>query len=223
MKLFTWILDLFFPPRCMICHKLIDAEDMPVCSDCLAHLPEFDGAAPKVRFAEKVCVSFYYEDTFRDSFLRYKFGGREEYAEQYGKWMSIKIRDKLPLDFDVLSFVPVSRKRKAKRGYDQAELLCRQISMELQIPMQPLLFKHRHTKPQSGIRQREARAANASGAYRAVDPASIAGKRILLIDDIITTGATVSECCRVLTTAGAKSVSVAALATPRDCEERETI
>ena len=223
MKLVSWLLDLLFPPRCMICHKLIEPNEKPVCGECLSHLPEFDGAAPKVRFADKVCIGFYYENTFREAFLRFKFHGREEYAEQYGRWLALRIRDKLPEEFDVISYVPVSRRRKAQRGYDQTERICRVVSQELQISMHTLLIKHRHTKPQSGIRQREQRAANASGAYRATNNEFIAGKRILLLDDIITTGATLSECCRVLTTAGAKRVCVAALATPREGEERETL
>lgn len=219
-KLLTFLADIFFPPRCIICHKLMDSSRDPVCSYCLEHLPEYDGAEPRIRFSEQCIVSFYYEQTFRESFLRYKFADRREYAAQYGKWMCVAIRDKLKIKPDVITFVPVSKKRRRERGYDQAELLAKTVSEILQVPCVPLLEKQRHTKPQSGLRNKAERAANASNAYRICDPSAVDAKQILLIDDIITTGATMSECCRMLLLAGAKSVCCAALATPRESEER---
>ena len=216
----TWLLDLLYPPKCMICRKIIDADNMPICEGCLDTLPEHEGADPTVEFAQRSVVTFYYEDGLRGSFHRYKFGTMRDYGEQFGKWMAITIRDKLSDRFDMITWVPVSKKRRRSRGFDQSELLARVIGREL--GMQPicLLEKIRHTTPQSTLKGLSARKANAAGAYTICAGADIGGKRILLIDDILTTGATLSECCRVLRTAGAASVVTAALATPRDDKER---
>ena len=138
------------------------------------------------------------------------------YARQFGAWLAVTVRDKLTGKFDLVTWVPVSRKRRRTRGYDQAELLCRETAREL--GMQPLLTLEKCTdnRAQSSLSGAEERFENAKGAYRAVQPERFAGKRILLIDDIVTTGATMSECVRVLRKAEAAEVVCAALATPRE-------
>lgn len=208
-----WLLDLLYPPRCMICHKLLQPGQKEICPACDDTLPEYDGADPKVRFCERCVVTFYYEGTLRKSFLRYKFSGLRQYAGRYGKWMAVTIRDKLAGQFDLITYAPVSRKRRKERGFDQSELLCRAIAQELGMEPVCMLEKLTDTPAQSTLHEYSARVANISGAYVPVDPKQFAGKRVLLIDDIVTTGATLSECCRVLLTAGAKSVVCAALAT----------
>ena len=115
-------------------------------------------------------------------------------------------------DFDILSWIPVSPLRRFFRGYDQCELLARAVAAELGVQPLPLLKKIRHNRPQSRIADDSARRANVLGAYRVIDPDFVAGKRILLLDDVITTGATAGECARTLRLAGAKSVNCAALA-----------
>ena len=215
MKLLAWLLDLLYPPKCVICGKLLEKQG-PVCPRCLDSLPEYDGAAPQVRFTEAGAVSFYYEGALRESFLRFKFGGAAHYAAVYGAWMAHTIEDKLAGRFDTLTWAPVSRRRRRSRGYDQSELLCRETAREL--GMQPLLTLEKCTdnRAQSSLTGAVERFENAKGAYRAVQPERFAGKRVLLIDDIVTTGATMSECARVLRKAGAAEVVCAALATPRE-------
>ena len=115
-------------------------------------------------------------------------------------------------DPDILTWVPVSAKRLRRRGYDQCQLLADSVRTELQILSTPCLKKIRHIKPQSRLRDAAQRKANVLGAFSVINPRQIAGKRILLLDDIVTTGATVSECARVLMTAGAKEVYCAAIA-----------
>ena len=100
--------------------------------------------------------------------------------------------------------VPVSAKRRRSRGYDQTELLAHAVARELELPCTQTLQKIRHNPAQSSQRDAAARRANVLGAYRAVSPERFAGRSVLLIDDILTTGATLSECSRVLLTAGAK-------------------
>lgn len=215
-KLFGWLLDLLYPPRCMLCHRLIETKDAPVCARCMDALPEHDGAERHVPGAAHCVVTFFYEGTLREGFLRYKFEGRQWYAGQFGAWLAVTIRDKLAGKFDLITWVPVSRKRRRTRGYDQAELLCRAAAREL--GMEPLLMLEKRTdnRAQSSLAGAEQRFENAKGVYCAVQPERFAGKRVLLIDDIVTTGATMSECARVLRKAGAAEVVCAALATPRE-------
>lgn len=80
MKLLDRLLDLLYPPRCLICHEFLEPGAGTVCGRCMDTLPEFDGADPHVRFAERCAATFFYEEKLRDSFLRYKFGGRDWYA-----------------------------------------------------------------------------------------------------------------------------------------------
>lgn len=221
LELGSRILDLLYPPKCILCRKILPNGKTHICAACLDRLPEHDGADPHVQYAEKCIVTFFYEESLRESFHRFKFGGCSFYAKQYGDWMTITIDDKLMGQFEFVSWVPVSRKRRRERGYDQTELLCRRICENLNMKPIPLLEKLRHTPPQSGIKDSSARAANVRGAFGVTGQAELTGKRILLIDDIVTTGATLSECCRVLLTAGAESVVCAALATPRN-ESKKT-
>jgi len=216
----SWLLDLFYPPRCMICHRLLRSGGREICPGCLQSLPDYDGPEPKVRFAERCAVTFYYEGRLRESFLRYKFSGQRQYAERYGTWMAGTIRDKLAGQYDALTWVPVSRPRRRRRGYDQAELLARAIGRELGLEPVRMLKKTVDNREQSGLGGAPERAANAAGVYVPFEPEKYAGKRILLIDDIVTTGATLSECSRVLRTAGAAEVVCAALAAPREHRER---
>jgi ComF family protein len=122
-----------------------------------------------------------------------------------------QFRDK----YDLIAWVPVSRLRKLKRGYDQVELIANALCNELQIMPEVCLKKIRHNPPQSSIPSAAQRRANVLGVYKVPAPELVAGKRILLLDDIITTGATISECAKTLMAAGAKEVYGVAVATTR--------
>ena len=125
------------------------------------------------------------------------------------------LQKEYPQGFDVVTWIPISRIRKLRRGYDQVELLARAVARELDMEPVPTLRKIRNNRQQSRIRDAAKRRANVLGVYRVTDPESIRGKRVLLLDDIITTGATASEAARVLLTNGAKEVHCAAVAASR--------
>ena len=221
MKLLDWILDLFYPPKCILCHKLLQDSTKTICPDCYDDLPNFDGPEPSVHFAERCVVTFWYEKSLRDSFLRYKFSGLKQYADVYGRWMAVTVRDKLAGEYDLVTWVPVSKRRRRTRGYDQAELLCRALCRHLGCEAKPTLIKTVDNPAQSASHGASQRAANVLGVYTPLPEADLLGKRILLIDDIVTTGATLGEACRVLKTAGAASVLCAAFASPRDNHVKE--
>lgn len=155
---------------------------------------------------------WYYNGKVRRSILLYKFYQRRSYGASYGRLLAAKLHRIAFCDYDILTWVPVSTARKNRRGFDQVELIAQAAGQKLGTPPIATLRKIRHTKPQSRLSTAAQRRANVLGAFQVIDPAAIAGKRILLLDDIITTGSTLSECSRVLLTAGAKQVHCAAVA-----------
>lgn len=155
---------------------------------------------------------WYYNGKVRHSILLYKFYNRRSYGSIYGRLLAEKLLREPLCDYDILTWVPVSRRRNYFRGYDQVELIALAAGKKLETPAMATLRKVRHTRPQSRLSDISQRKANVLGAFAVIDPAAVAGKRILLLDDIITTGSTISECARVLLTAGAKEVHCAAVA-----------
>lgn len=202
MRFVRWLLELLYPAKCMLCHRLLEQPQGLLCGRCTYELPEYDKLPPKVQFFVKAAVPLYYEGYVRDAVLRFKFGGMQGYAVQFAQWMAQRIQAEMAGHYDVVSWVPCSFRRRWTRGFDQAELLAKEVAKQLDAVCVPTLKKIRHTPRQSGIRDAARRRANVLGAYRAIDPTMIAGKRILLVDDVLTTGATMSECGKTLRLAG---------------------
>ena len=138
----------------------------------------------------------------------------QQYAGAYGRLIAMRLMQKR-VSFDVLSWVPVSDKRRRERGYDQTMLLAECVAAELGVQCVRTLRKIKHNPPQSRQPDAAARHANVINAYRAVDAEQFIGRRVLLIDDVITTGATLSECSHTLRSAGASTVVCATLAAAR--------
>ena len=157
------------------------------------------------------CI-WYYKDDVRLSILRYKFYNRRSYAQSYGRLLAMQLQKQGLTDFDILTWIPIANLRRFRRGYDQCELLAQAVARELGVDAVRTLHKVRNIPPQSSIRSAAARRANVKDVYRVVYPDSLDGKRVLLLDDIITTGATASECVRVLRSAGVKKVYFGAVA-----------
>lgn len=215
MKLWYWILNLLYPPRCVLCRKLLKKEETDLCTDCRTEAPFFPDTKRQLQFLDSFAAVWYYESSVRGSLLRFKFRGARGYAASYGRLLAMRLTQQYPEGFDVLTWIPVSRLRKLRRGYDQVELLARAVGRELDMIPAPALKKVRHNRQQSRITEPAQRRANVLGVYRVTNPDAIRGKRILLLDDILTTGATASEAGRVLLTAGAKEVHCAAVAAAR--------
>ncbi len=205
------LLDLLFPPKCVFCHRLLERDEADVCNDCARKLLHMDASERSGEFFSVCVAALPYEEPVRSSIHRYKFSGRQEYARTYAPLLTACVCERLSGRFDLVSFVPVSAKRRRKRGYDQAELLARETAALLDVPVCAVLKKTRHNPAQSSLHEAAARKANVLGAYRAKNESEFADRRVLLIDDVVTTGATFSECSRILLTAGAKEVVCAAL------------
>lgn len=215
-RLWEHVLDVFFPTRCVICRKVISAGKPRICAECQDKLPlTQEGGQQKGNYYSKCISAVYYEHDVRQAILRYKFSGASAYARAFGELTASCIYENLDAEYDILSWVPLAPDRKRNRGYDQTQLLAAQTAKMLCQPLTATLRKKRGVKPQSKTGSPERRRANISGAYRVVDPALIAGKRILLIDDIVTSGSTLSECSKTLLIAGAEEVLCATLARTR--------
>lgn len=211
MKLFDWLLDLLYPPRCVFCRKLLRSDETEVCTKCRGKLPQIEGTFKRGQFFSQCCSVYEYRDEVADSLKRYKFGGLRHYAAAYGRLLAMCIlRERL--EFDVLTWAPISKKRRLTRGYDQSRLLAEAVARELGVQCVQTLEKIRDNPAQSTMKDAAARHANVMGVYRAVAPERFADKRVLLIDDIITTGSTLSECSFVLRKAGAADVQCATVA-----------
>jgi len=215
MKLYNWILNIFFPPKCILCRNVLKKEETDLCRHCRETAPEYPATKRRPQFLDSFLAVWYYEKNVRSSLLRYKFHGARNYAPGYGRLLAMRIAREHPDGFDELTWIPVSRLRRFTRGYDQVELLAKTVGRELGMEPRPLLKKIRNNRRQSGIPDAAKRRANVLGVYRVTDPKRLPGKRILLLDDILTTGATASEAARVLLTEGAKEVHCAALAASR--------
>lgn len=209
------ILKWLFPDKCVLCGRILEQEELDLCGKCRIEAPDCPISGNKYPFLDGWTALWYYEDTARGSLLRYKFSGRRNYAAAYARLLGMKLLTEDRADFDILTWIPISKKRLKKRGFDQVQLLAEKLGGELKCQPVATLKKVRHNPQQSGITGYAQRRANVLGVYEAVDPAAIQGKKILLLDDILTTGATAGECARVLLTAGAKEVHLAVVAAAR--------
>lgn len=207
-----YLYDLIFPSKCIFCRKVLSKDETDLCHHCRENAPEFQKSKNKHSFIARWTAVWYYKDMARRSILRYKFYRNLSFSRAFARFLAMKLQREGLEDFDLMTWVPVSRQRKNKRGFDQVELLAHHVGKELSVTPVKTLIKIRNNPPQSGIASAAARRANVLGAYRVADPQLIQGKRILLLDDVITTGATASECARTLLSAGAKEVIFAAIA-----------
>ncbi len=211
-RLTDGLMGFFFPRHCPFCRRATGKALL--CEECARTLPR----CTEVRtgtFGE-CAAPLYYEDSVRDAILSFKFHGRMEVIDCFGALMAETAADAYADRFDAVTWVPVSKKRLKKRGFDQARLLCASLCVDWHTEPMETLRKIRDNPPQSGLEDAAERRANVLGAYEAVEPKEIRGKRLLLIDDILTTGATLTECVRILKSAGAADVVCLTLAMGRE-------
>ncbi len=205
------LLDLLFPPRCPFCHAIAAQEG--ICPSCQETLPWLTGrrALRKPDHLELCASALAYRGQARQCVRRYKFRRRQGYARVLGPLVAQCAQDHLPQSFDLISWPPLSPRRMRERGFDQSRLLAHAVAQARGMEETPLL-RRAETPRQSSLKGPAARRANVLGAYTLLAPQAVRGKRILLVDDVVTTGSTLSECARVLLTAGAEAVWAVTLA-----------
>ena len=212
MKPFQVLLDLLYPPKCPFCGRILERGEDGLCAACQQSLPWMDGPGRVVEGCDACLSPLRYRDGVRDGVHRYKFHGGRAHAKLFGKLMAQCLHDRWEGGVDLVTWVPLHKERRRERGYDQAELLARRAGELAGIPALPTLEKIRATGVQSRLHDGAQRRANVAGAYRALPGLDLTGRRVALVDDVATTGATLSECAACLRGAGAEAVVALTLA-----------
>lgn len=223
------LLNLVFPPRCPWCGRVAGDAGCGPCAAAVLELQQPDAPLPQqeragvVHHLRHIVACYTYAAPVSDAILRLKFADDMALATTLGDLMARKCEAcGLTLECDTVVPVPSSPISRRSRGYNHSELLAKRVAHCIGRPCGPqMLEKHKETRRQMEL-TREERRANVQEAYRAARPEALAGKRILLVDDVVTTGSTLDECARTLLEAGALEVTAICLASAeRDAHTKE--
>ncbi len=224
--------DAAFPPRCAACGALVDpAVSRGFCRACLASLPLRGARARWLRTLDAppapgdpipdfhAVAACFYRDPVREVLLQLKFHEAAHVAEALGLLVAdavMRVSAEQGILWDAAAAVPLHPTRLRERGYNQAGLIARTLARRLRIDdLSPALARTRATRVQSLQDTPEARRENLRGAFAAVAPERLRGRCVLLVDDVLTTGATLHTCAEVIQAAGAACVSGAVVAATR--------
>lgn len=203
--LWNGILDLLYPRKCILCTKIFSRRESDLCTHCRMTTERVPHSVTRGKHFTCCYSVFYYKKDVASAVKKLKFSGKQLYGAAFGRLLAMKLLEE-NVTADLITWVPVSAKRKRKRGYDQGEEIALAVGKELGIPTVCLLRKVRHNSAQAQIADHQERKANVANAYAVTDEDKVRGKRILLIDDVITSGATLSECSKILSKAGAETI-----------------
>ena len=232
----TALIDFFFPPKCLLCGgslgELPDDHSCPLCTErmklfshprcpcCGLGFGDTPGedhlcstCLTEERYFTRARAIGPYEGLMAEAIHRFKYQGASRLAKPLGTLLSEYKDPEFPFSaFELILSIPLHPRRLRQRGFNQSLLLARCVSRKHSIPLDfTALQRTRHTEPQTQLSGSE-RQKNIRGAFEVGRPDLIAGKHILLIDDVFTTGSTVQECAKVLLKAEAKQVDVLTLA-----------
>jgi len=211
-----YIFDFFLPRFCPGCNKKLSPDEKPVCSECLSIIMIADEERLKNEYKKdfsstKIVKDFYSRYVFEiDKTLQHiihalKYGKQFKLGVFLGEILAegIKTRN---WKIDLILPVPIHHLKKAERGFNQSDFIAKGLSKSLGIPYSTKLIKRtRYTESQTGLHINE-RAENVADAFKIKNDKKVIGKNFLLVDDVITTGATTLECGKVLVNADANSV-----------------
>lgn len=208
------VINIFYPNVCGICDKISKYD---ICPKCLKKLNNIKQCKKHIYLKRNFTTHMYifkYEDMVREKFIKYKFYDQAYRYKSFSKFLQ---KDKKVCGFlkkyDIIIPVPISKNRNRQRGYNQSELIVKELSKtstNIHV-LTNILYKQKNTLPQSSLNKIE-RQNNLKGAYKVENSEIIKNKKILLFDDIYTTGSTIDECARVLKLAGAKEIGALTLA-----------
>ena len=224
------ILRLVYPHRCLSCGKVVRGR-AAFCMDCAPHVPLLTDSKRLCKICSRpigeghflcrdclvrprhfVCcfAAALYKGRLRRAIIRFKFRNQPHLYHGFSHLMLMCLAERKILPrFDFVIPAPLSKNRLAERGYNQAELLAGPVARGLKVPLATdVIYKTRETPPQSSLPYHK-RLKNLKNAFRVPDKSRVQGKRILLIDDVLTSGATADEISKTLLRAGAKEVYVA--------------
>lgn len=210
-KALIFLLQILYPKQCLICGKL---EQDTICSKCYNFLKieaKIENYENK-NFKEHLYI-FKYEGKIRNLIIDYKFNDKPYLNELFAKIIlkNEKICRKIK-KYGIIIPVPIHKKRKSERGYNQSELIAKRVAKNLKLELvTDSLIKQKNTLPQS-ILSKKQRQENAKQVYKIQNKQKIENKKIILLDDIYTTGATTEECSKILKQNGAKEILVLTIA-----------
>lgn len=214
--MFEKILNLIFPNVCGFCNKI---NNNSLCKCCEFSLQKYeincikDYTHDKQKYFDYLFCALKYENTVREKIIQYKFNENSYLYKTFAKIIikNEKIYRFLKL-YDIIIAVPMHKNKKAVRGYNQSELIAREIAKQMELCFEKdVLIKTKNTEVQSTLTKTQ-RTHNVKNAFFIADTTKIKDKKVILVDDIYTTGSTVNECSKVLKKAGAKEICVVTIA-----------
>lgn len=202
--------------ECLICKSRLKNANT-LCQNCLDLFEKRqDQTINKIDHIDQVYIGYYYHGLLKESILKFKFSNERHLAKAFGEILSdYIIEEGIHKNVDLMLAVPLHKTSMKKRGYNQADLICKEIEKNLQIKyIKDNLVKIRHTKEQARLGLDDRRL-NVKDAFSLKDPKKIANKKVLIVDDLVTSGATMENCAKVLKEAGASHVIGLGLASAR--------
>lgn len=218
------LVDLLFPPRCLLCGRLVPWGSS-ICPRCCVKPDEVrTHTEPEAFGCEAVCWAADYTGVLRRGMQNFKFRGRRQGTAFFGEMLVCALRkSKIPDNADAVTYVPMPPRRERRRGYNQAKLLADYIAKAFDLPLRENILCRRGRATAHTAGGRQERLDLAAESYHTGQDRLPEGERILLVDDIITTGATMARCAALLRQQGAGQVWAAApLRTPIPGEEGKT-
>jgi len=227
MQPFRDLLQLVYPPVCFACKQLMTNSGTlhQICDNCLSSCKPVEPAFVQTKILDRLPgthldalhIAVQFEHVIQTAIHHIKYQKMNRLAEQIGKWSQKFLLGELSKEsIDLVLPVPLHPLRKKERGYNQSYHIAKGIFETLAPPVRTgLLVRARHTPSQTAL-NREQRQQNVSDAFRVRFPDQVSGNSIVLVDDVVTTGATMDECALTLKSAGATRVVGVALATPVD-------
>ena len=225
MSLIADLCNILLPRRCIVCQHTLEPTEQYLCTACSIQLPRYplqsiedNEPIRKVwNFAPiqygTTLLYYRHQSDFHKIIIKIKYKGGEELGIKIGEWAATELAHwQLSEKIDVIVPVPSDKKRKHKRGYNQAELIAKGMGKIMKLPVMNLLVKKETGTSQTRLSQ-TARIKNTTGKYEATIPLSWRGKHILLVDDVLTTGATIGNCAQALLATDPKAkISIFSLA-----------
>lgn len=203
------VMEVIYPNKdeCLICKKLLHGE-MMLCAGCEAKIIRCKESYTISRDEEDIVFysAAYYTDIITELIIRLKYKSDFSCGEVIAGLMN-RVINQESLNFDLITFVPMKRKEIRRRGYNQSEYLARLIGKSVKMPVIKALIKIDNSKDQIGL-DGLLRWENLNGCFKAANANKINNKKILLVDDVITTGATGFYCAKELLQNGAKEVTI---------------
>ena len=213
---------LFFPERCPYCSSLVEATHI-ACKTCYDEIRRRHIPIPSGARGFRCISTFVYDGRVRRMILRLKYHDRTQYIPQVAELLAKDIQSIYSgEEFDFITAVPMYKKELKKRGYNQSALLAKELGKRLDLPYLDTIDKIKRTKKQHHLKYKE-RKTNLNGAFKLIDKDAVKDKRILIIDDIITSGCTLGKCCKVLSRAKPRLICCATIASAQNKYPESTV